>query len=168
VTGRKPGYATVSKMSKVTRKVPKTVTPKISGTRAITRTLTAKPGTWTSGTSFTYKWYANGKAISKATKKTLTLGRSLLGKKITVRVTGKKSGYTTVAKTSKKTGKIGYPSRAEPVSSWNCPSWAPIKGNADSGIYHMPGQRFYKATKPEDCFRTEAAARSADYRKAKV
>lgn len=44
----------------------------------------------------------------------------------------------------------------------------PVKGNADSGIYHVRGQRYYNATKPEECFATEQAARDAGYRKAKV
>ena len=61
-----------------------------------------------------------------------------------------------------------YPSRTAPISEYDCPSWAPIKGNADSMIYHLPGQRYYAVTKPEDCFRTEAAAQAAGYRKAKV
>jgi hypothetical protein len=60
------------------------------------------------------------------------------------------------------------PSRTAPVSEYNCPSWAPIKGNAQSGIYHLPKQRFYKVTKPEVCFSTEAAAKKAGYRKSKV
>ncbi len=61
-----------------------------------------------------------------------------------------------------------HPSRTSPVSPYDCPSWAPIKGNASSMIYHLPGQRFYNATKPEDCFSSESAARNAGYRKAKV
>ncbi len=60
------------------------------------------------------------------------------------------------------------PSRTAPVSEYNCPSWARIKGNAQSMIYHLPTQRFYKVTKPEDCFSTEAAAKKAGYRKSKV
>lgn len=60
------------------------------------------------------------------------------------------------------------PSRTGPVSAWNCPSWAPIKGNANSMIYHLPGQRYYSKTKPEDCFRSESAAVKAGYRRAKV
>jgi hypothetical protein len=60
------------------------------------------------------------------------------------------------------------PGRTDPISEYKCPSWAPIKGNAQSMIYHLPGQRFYKVTKPEDCFSTQAAARRAGYRKAKV
>jgi hypothetical protein len=72
-----------------------------------------------------------------------------------------------LAQTLKITTK-SYPSRTGPVSEWNCPSWAPIKGNASSMIYHLPGQAFYTRTKPEDCFRTESAARDAGYRKSKV
>lgn len=146
----------------------KSATPKITGTKKVTKKLTAKPGAWTSGTKFTYKWYANGKAIKKATGKTFTLKVAQAGKKISVKVTGKKAGYTTVSRTSAKTAKIGYPSRTAPASAWNCPAWAPIKGNANSGIYHMPGQRYYKATKPEDCFRTQTAPKNAGYRAAKV
>ncbi|WP_456300410.1 sunset domain-containing protein [Tessaracoccus coleopterorum] len=43
-----------------------------------------------------------------------------------------------------------------------------MKGNANSGIYHMPGQRYYSKTKPEECFAKESAAKAAGYRKAKV
>ncbi|GAA5038476.1 hypothetical protein GCM10025738_27720 [Microbacterium fluvii] len=106
VTGKKSGYTTVSKTSKATAKVATVATPKISGTAKVGKKLTAKPGTWTSGTKFTYQWYAGGKAISKATKSTFTLTRSQKGKTITVKVTGKKSGYATVAKTSRATGKV--------------------------------------------------------------
>ncbi|GAA5038466.1 carboxypeptidase-like regulatory domain-containing protein [Microbacterium fluvii] len=106
VTGKKSGYTTVSKTSKATAKVATVATPKISGTAKVGKKLTAKPGTWTSGTKFTYQWYVGGKAISKATKSTFTLTKSQKGKTITVKVTGKKSGYATVAKTSKATGKV--------------------------------------------------------------
>ncbi|GGC99622.1 hypothetical protein GCM10011512_28180 [Tersicoccus solisilvae] len=60
------------------------------------------------------------------------------------------------------------PSSTRPVSAWNCPSWAPIKGNASSHIFHRPGQRFYTRTKPEICFTTPAAAIAAGYRASKV
>lgn len=60
------------------------------------------------------------------------------------------------------------PTLAKPASKWNCPAWAPIKGNAPSKIYHLKGQRFYLKTTPEICFTTEAAARAGGYRKSKV
>jgi endonuclease YncB( thermonuclease family) len=50
----------------------------------------------------------------------------------------------------------------------SCPSYAPIKGNRDSMIYHRPGQQYYGVTVPEQCFRTAAAAERAGYRAAKI
>ncbi len=39
-----------------------------------------------------------------------------------------------------------------------CPVTHPVKGNASSGIYHVPGSRFYDMTIPERCYRDAAAA----------
>lgn len=55
-----------------------------------------------------------------------------------------------------------------PASTWNCPPYAPIKGNRSSMIYHKPGQAYYAATTPEQCFATAAAAEHAGYRAAKI
>lgn len=62
------------------------------------------------------------------------------------------------------------PGQSGPVrpQGWNCPSYAPIKGNRSSMIFHRPGQQYYAATNPEQCFRTAAAAIAAGYRAAKV
>ena len=60
------------------------------------------------------------------------------------------------------------PTVTTPINKTTCPSWAPIKGNRSSMIYHMPGQRYYNITNPEACFATETAAVKAGYRKAKV
>ncbi|QTH38013.1 hypothetical protein [Yimella sp. cx-51] len=74
-----------------------------------------------------------------------------------------------VTATSRKYVKVNTPtSYRPPTGSWNCPSWAPIKGNASSRIYHLPGQRYYSKTKPEMCFANERAAIAAGYRKSKV
>lgn len=45
-----------------------------------------------------------------------------------------------------------------------CPEGFPIKGNADSLIYHLPGHGSYERTIPEMCFATEADAEAAGYR----
>lgn len=45
-----------------------------------------------------------------------------------------------------------------------CPSGYPIKGNASSKIYHVPGASSYNATKAEVCFATEEDAVAAGYR----
>ncbi|MEI2269197.1 hypothetical protein OHB93_07730 [Microbacterium sp. No. 7] len=106
VTGKKAGYTTNSKGSKATAKVALSATPTISGSAKVGQKLTAKPGRWTSGTRLSYQWYANGRAISKATKSTFTVPSNLKGKKITVKVTGTKSGYATVSTTSRATAAV--------------------------------------------------------------
>ena len=49
----------------------------------------------------------------------------------------------------------------------SCPPDSPIKGNRQSGIYHVPGGQYYNATNPEECFATETEAQSAGYRASK-
>ncbi len=82
-------------------------TPTISGTAKVGATLTAKPGTWRPApVTLTYRWKANGSTISGATATTYTVPAALKGKTITVTVTGSKTGYTAIAKTSKATTKV--------------------------------------------------------------
>jgi hypothetical protein len=111
VTATAPGYAKTTKTSKATTKIigskfKKKPTPKITGTAKVGKKLKAKPGAWSPKAKYTYQWYANGKAIKGATKATLTLKKAQKGKKITVKVTAKKSGYNAVTKTSKATKKV--------------------------------------------------------------
>lgn len=106
VTGRKTGYATAAVTSRATTRVMLAGTPAISGTPAVGRRLTAKPGTWTTGATLRYQWYANGSRITGATKSTWTITKSQRGKVITVKVTGARSGYTTVTRTSKGSAKV--------------------------------------------------------------
>jgi hypothetical protein len=167
------GYVAIAKTSPRTAAVgygtlAKTV-PVIDGIAQITYTLCADPGTWTPNTRLTYRWYLSGVAISGATSPCLRVTSALWkNKRLTVVVTGKRFGYTTASLRSAPTAPIYVPGRTEPKSEWSCPSWAPIKGNASSMIYHMPWQRYYDLTKPEDCFSNENAAQDAGYRKAKV
>lgn len=81
-------------------------TPKISGSAVVGKKLTASAGKWTSGAKLTYQWYAQTSKISGATKSTFTVTKAQLAKKITVKVTGSKSGYTTVSKTSASTAAV--------------------------------------------------------------
>lgn len=106
VTGKRSGYATVSRTSADAPLVIKAATPTISGAAGTGKTLTAKPGSWTAGAAFSYQWYAGGKAISGATGDSLVLTGSQAGKQITVRVTGRVDGYATASKTSKATAKV--------------------------------------------------------------
>ncbi|MGC4174963.1 hypothetical protein [Demequina sp.] len=103
VTATATGYTSKSTTSagvyipKVFSKAP---TPTISGTATSGKTLTAKVGTWSPKPALSYQWYRSGTKISGATKATYKLTSKDKGKKITVKVTGKKSGYLTVTKTS--------------------------------------------------------------------
>ncbi|MCK2024540.1 hypothetical protein KZC52_16545 [Microbacterium sp. kSW2-24] len=170
VTGTKAGFATAAKRSVPTSAVLAVLaapTPTLSGSAVVGNRLTAAAGAWTAGTRIAYAWYLDGKAIANATGSTLSVTAGMVGKRVTVRVTGAKSGYVTAQRTSTASAAVTYPNRTTPVSSWDCPSWAPIKGNASSHIYHVPSGAYYSKTKPEECFRTEAAAVKAGYRKSK-
>ncbi|WP_332644552.1 reprolysin-like metallopeptidase [Aeromicrobium sp.] len=109
VTGSKPGFRSTSHRSS---SVPvqigtlTSVTPRISGTLRVGRTLTAIRGVWTSGTSFKYRWYADGVAITGATSKYYTISRYKRGKQLSVRVTGYKYGFTTTSLMSPLTAKV--------------------------------------------------------------
>lgn len=116
VTGTKTGYATVAKTSKATAAITKakltSSTPKITGTKTVGHKLKAATGKWTSGTTLKYQWYRSGSAIKGATKASHALVGADAGKRITVKVTGTKTGYTTVAKISSRTTAIAKGSLA--------------------------------------------------------
>jgi beta-glucosidase-like glycosyl hydrolase len=89
--------------------VPKTLKsarPTVKGKTRVGQKLTAKPGAWTPGVAYTYKWYANGKVIAKATKSTLKLTSKLAGKRIRVKVTGRLAGHQTATRLSAATAKV--------------------------------------------------------------
>ncbi len=74
-----------------------TKAPSISGTVAVGSTLKAVPGNWTpAATSYSYVWAANGARIRGATGATLIVPADALGKRLTVRVTAARAGYTPV------------------------------------------------------------------------
>ena len=56
----------------------------------------------------------------------------------------------------------------EPLEDGSCPPTHPIKANDNSGIYHIPGGRFYKRTVAERCYTTAEAAEADGYRQAKA
>jgi hypothetical protein len=55
----------------------------------------------------------------------------------------------------------------EPVDG-ACPDGYPIKANDNSGIFHVPGGRFYERTVPERCYADAEAAAADGYRAAKA
>ncbi|WP_433530641.1 FlgD immunoglobulin-like domain containing protein [Micromonospora sp. CA-263727] len=84
-----------------------TKTPSISGTLAVGSTVKAVPGTWSpAATSYAYQWSANGTAIKGATSTSLKITASVVGKRLTVKVTAKRSGHPSGVATSAASAKI--------------------------------------------------------------
>lgn len=111
VTGTKTGYTTVTRTSDDTEAVIKGAlrgkTPTIANKRDVGVKLVAHRGTWSpSGVAFSYQWYRDGKAVSKATASTYKLTKSDKGKRMSVVVTGTKAGYEPLAKRSANTRKV--------------------------------------------------------------
>lgn len=102
VTASKTGYAPVSATSaakSVAKGAFTAPTPKISGTVRIGGTVKASRGTWTpSPSSVTYTWKVNGVRVK--TGSSFTIPSKYYGKKLTLTVTGSRSGYTTKSVTS--------------------------------------------------------------------
>ena len=75
--------------------------PTITGTATIGSTLTANSGIWgPAPVTLKYQWLSNGTAISGATARTYTPAAGDSGKSVTVTVTGEKTGYDAVSRTS--------------------------------------------------------------------
>lgn len=106
VAGAATGYPSASMNSAKTTKLVIAPTPTISGTAVMGSTLTAMPGTWVTGTAFTYQWYAGSTAITGATARTYAPTSAQAGAQISVKVTGQLAGYTTVPRVSTKTPKV--------------------------------------------------------------
>lgn len=84
----------------------KLTAPKVSGTAKVGSTLTATPGTWSPTAGVTYQWRSAGVDIAGATKPTLTVGEAQLGKRIRVRVTATRTGYSTATARSARTSRV--------------------------------------------------------------
>jgi hypothetical protein len=111
VQGSLSGYSSVNKSSGSTAAVKAALTltsavPTITGPKSVGQQLAAHTGTWTSGTSFAYQWYANGVRIAGATKSTYWLTSAERGKTVTVHVEGSKLGYHSIDRYSAQTPKI--------------------------------------------------------------
>jgi hypothetical protein len=69
--------------------------------------LTATAGTWSPApVTLKYQWRRHGVAITGATASPYVIASSMRGARITVTVTGAKTGYTSVARTSTATAVI--------------------------------------------------------------
>lgn len=92
-------------------------TPTVSGSARTGATLRANPGRWApTGVTLRYQWRANGTAIRGATGTTLRVTNTYAGKRLSVTVTGSKTGATAVSRTSAATARsIGALTARTPV-----------------------------------------------------
>ncbi|MBT0994180.1 Ig-like domain-containing protein [Cellulomonas sp. DKR-3] len=106
VRGSLPGYTTTAWVSsaataKVATGTFRAPRPSITGTAKAGAVLKVKVGSWTPApTTLRYRWSVNGTPVSWATKPSYTVRAADKGKKITVTVTGSRTGYTTRSATS--------------------------------------------------------------------
>jgi hypothetical protein len=103
VTGRESGFVTTARTAAATARVasiPFTVvgTPTIAAGAVVAKGTVWRvvTGAWSPTPTFSYQWLRNGASISGATKSIHTITSSDLGKTITVAVTARRTGYTSV------------------------------------------------------------------------
>jgi len=111
VTGTASGYRSLTKTSAATvvakSAFTKHPTPTVKGKAKRGHTLTANLGIWSpTPTTFTYQWLVNGKAIKKATTRSLKLIKSMVGKRISVKIGAVRSGYASLTLVSARTSKV--------------------------------------------------------------
>ena len=117
------GYAPLSKSSPATAKVAKGTITGLLGTLAekhnLELTATQQWVFEPAGITYSYQWYRGSVAIKKATKSTYLLTNADLNKSLFVKITTKRSNYTSVVRSSEPTNYTVTPSSAIPTFSGN-------------------------------------------------
>ncbi|MDR0595964.1 MAG: hypothetical protein LBG50_00265 [Clostridiales Family XIII bacterium] len=116
----KPGLA-----APVVHSFTRAPSPKIAGSAAVGRKLTAAAGALSQAPSVSYQWYVGGKAVKGASSSAYKVKKSDLGKKIKVAVTISRTGYKSVTAASAQTAKV-----AKAFAKYPAPK---IKGTAKVG-----------------------------------
>ena len=103
VTGKRNSFQTLTKTSAakvVARQFELAPVPTITGDKVVGTYLRAVPGEWSPAATFSYQWYSAGKAIGGATRSTYKVSSTTVKKSITVKVTGKATGYVNTNRSS--------------------------------------------------------------------
>jgi hypothetical protein len=82
--------------------------------------------------------------------------------------TSARSPSATTAPATTAPAETAAPARWVAADVGECPVGYPIKVNESSGIYHVPGGRFYARTAAERCYATAADAIADGYRPSKA
>ena len=104
VTGSATGYTSSTQTSSALTiglgSLAKTPVPLVSGSSAVSSTLTVDPGIWDSGVTLGYQWLRDGLPIVGATGPTYQLDAADLGRLVSVQVSGVANGFSSVVKVS--------------------------------------------------------------------
>ncbi len=93
-TGNEPGFATTNAVSVTAGALVPLSPATISGTPRYRQKLTASPGRWaTTGITFTYRWYRDGKPLYDSTARTRTMSHTDVGHRFSVRAIAQKKAY---------------------------------------------------------------------------
>lgn len=79
-----------------------------------------------------------------------------------------RAGSADAADASATTGGAAEPAWLPANEDGSTPAGHPVKVKESSGIFHVPGGRFYDRTKPDRCYPTAAAAEADGYRRSKT
>ena len=133
-------------------------TPSVSGTPRVGEKLSAGPGAWQpAAAQLAYQWLRDGAPISGATSTTYVAAAADAGRKLSVKVTGSLTGYTTQSATSApapavargklspKTPKISGKAEVGKTLAAKPGKWKP-GGVAFSYQWFADGQKIPKAT----------------------
>jgi alpha-tubulin suppressor-like RCC1 family protein len=116
--------------------------PTVTGETRVGGQLTAVPGTWDEGVTFTYQWRREGVEIPGATLSTYLLGPDDAGTRISVVVSGAKDGYYTSIRESAPTELItgGVLNETPTPSISGTPATAPYGYGGAGPLYTFDGR----------------------------
>jgi 5-hydroxyisourate hydrolase-like protein (transthyretin family) len=80
--------------------------PTVTGSATVGSMLKAHARGWTGGTQFAYEWFADGFVVPNAASDSLIVTPDLVGKRVTVEVTGSLPGYQSIVQTSAPTAPV--------------------------------------------------------------
>ena len=84
--------------------------PVISGDTTVGSTLSATGGEWRPGDpSLVFEWRSGGAAVQTGSSNKLQLTRDVVGQRVKVKVTARKSGYTEAVARSERTARVRLP-----------------------------------------------------------
>lgn len=95
-----PGTTTSEAITITRGTLAPTAPPRITGSAAVGKTLTAHPGTWPAGTKTTVQWLRDGSPIKGATATTYRIAAADARRSIAVRVGANATGYAAATATS--------------------------------------------------------------------